>query len=48
LKRAPLTVDADDVIRESRLPAALVLGILLELELAGRVVRSAQQKVSLS
>ncbi|MDO8354447.1 MAG: hypothetical protein Q7T14_13385 [Aestuariivirga sp.] len=45
---SPTPVDVDDVIRESGLPAALVLGILLEFELAGRVVRSAQQKVSLT
>jgi DNA processing protein len=45
---SPTPVDVDDVIRESGLPAALVLGILLEFELAGRVARSAQQKVSLS
>jgi DNA processing protein len=41
------SVDVDDVIRESRLPAAMVLGILLEFELAGKIARSAQQKVSL-
>ena len=45
---SPTPIDVDDVIRESGLPAALVLGILLEFELAGRIVRAAQQKVSLS
>ena len=45
---SPTPVDVNDVIRESGLPAAMVLGILLELELAGKVVRSVQQKVSLS
>ncbi len=45
---SPTPIDIDDVIRESGLPAALVLGILLELELAGKVARSAQQKVSLA
>jgi DNA processing protein len=45
---SPTPIDVDDVIRESRLPAALVLGILLEFELAGKVVRSTQQKVSLA
>jgi DNA processing protein len=40
-------VDVDDVIRESRLPAAVILGILLEFELAAKVARSVQQKVSL-
>ena len=38
--------DVDDVIRESKLPAASVLGILLEFEVAGKITRSAQQKVS--
>jgi DNA processing protein len=41
-------VDIDDVIRESRLPVASVLAILLELELAGKALRSARQKVSLA
>ena len=45
---SPTPVDVDDVIRESGYPVALVLGILLELELAGKVVRSAKQKVSLA
>ncbi len=40
--------DIDDIIRESKLPAALVLGILLELEIAGKATRSAQQKASLA
>ncbi len=43
---SPTPVDVDDIIRESRLSAAVVLGILLEFELAGKVTRSAQQKVS--
>jgi DNA processing protein len=45
---SPSPVDVDDIIRESRLSAAVVLGILLELELAGKVTRSTQQKVSLA
>ena len=45
---SPTPIDVDDIIRESRLSAAVVLGILLELELAGKVTRSAQQKVSLA
>ena len=45
---SPTPADVDDVIRESRLPTAIVLGILLELELAGRATRSAQQKISLA
>jgi DNA processing protein len=40
-------IEVDNVIRESKLPTALVLGILLELELAGRAKRSSQQMVSL-
>ena len=44
---SPTPIDVDDVIRESGLPASKVLGILLELELAGKVTRSTQQKVSL-
>jgi DNA processing protein len=45
---SPSPIDVDDIIRESRLSAAIVLGILLELELAGKVTRSTQQKVSLA
>jgi DNA processing protein len=45
---SPTAIDVDDIIRESRLLAAVVLGILLELELAGKVTRSTQQKVSLA
>ncbi len=46
ISHAPTEVD--DIIRESKLPTAMVLGILLELELAGRVVRSARQTISLA
>lgn len=45
---SPSPIDVDDIIRESRLPAAMVLGILLEFELAGKVARSSQQKISLA
>ena len=45
---SPTPVDVDDIVRESALPAAAVRGILLELELAGRVSRSAQQKISVT
>jgi DNA processing protein len=45
---SPTPIDVDDIIRESELPAAMVLGILLEFELAGKVSRSSQQKVSLT
>ena len=44
---SPTPVDIDDVIRESGLPASVVLGILLELELAERVSRSSQQKINI-
>ena len=46
ISHAPTEVD--DIIRESKLPTAMVLGILLELELAGRVVRSARQTITLA
>jgi DNA processing protein len=45
---SPTPIDVDDIIRESRLSTAVVLGILLEFELAGKVTRSTQQKVSLA
>lgn len=45
---SPSPTDIDDIIRESKLPAALVLGILLEFELAGKATRSAQQQVNLA
>ena len=45
---SPTPIDVDDIIRESRLSAAVVLGILLELELAGKVTRTTQQRVSLA
>ena len=44
---SPAPTDIDDLIRESRLPAQLVVGILLELELAGKLVRHGRQLVSL-
>jgi DNA processing protein len=40
-------IEVDDVIRESKLSAPVVLGILLELELGGRAARSARQMVYL-
>lgn len=43
---SPVPVDVDDLIRESHLPAAIVSGILLELEIAGRVTRHSQGKIS--
>jgi DNA processing protein len=43
----PSPVSIDELIRESGAPAALVLTILLELELAGRIERQAGHKVAL-
>lgn len=45
---SPTPIAIDDIIRESGLSAAAVTAILLELELAGRVNRSARQTVSLA
>lgn len=45
---SPAPTDIDDLIRESGAPAQLVLGLLLELELAGRLVRHGRQLVSLT
>ena len=43
----PAPTDIDDLIRESGVPAQMVLGVLLELELAGKLVRHGRQLVSL-
>ena len=45
---SPTPVDADDLIRESGLPAAIVSGLILELEMAGRLVRYPHGQVSLA
>ena len=45
---SPSPVDTDDLIRESRLAPAAVTGLLLELELAGKVTRHPQGMVSLA
>jgi DNA processing protein len=45
---SPSPSDIDDIIAESRIGASIVLGVLLELELAGKVVRHGQQRVSLA
>lgn len=45
---SPTPVDADDLIRESGLDAANVAGLLLELELAGRIARHPSGTVSLA
>jgi DNA processing protein len=42
----PAPVSIDDLIRESGAPAALVLTVLLELDLAGRLQRHGAQSVS--
>lgn len=43
----PVAVRIDDLIRDVELPAAIVLAALLELELAGKAVRSPGQNVAL-
>jgi len=45
---SPSPVDVDDLIRECRLPPAAVIAVLLELELAGRIIRHPADKVSLA
>ena len=45
---SPSPVEIDDLIRESGAPAQAVIGVLLELELAGKISRHAGQRVSLS
>ena len=45
---SPAPTDIDDLIRESGAPAQLVLGFLLELELAGKLTRHGRQLVSLT
>lgn len=44
---SPAPTEIDDLIRESGVPAQLVLGLLLELELAGKLTRHGRQLVSL-
>ncbi len=44
---SPSPIGIDDIIRECKLPAAIVLGILLELEVAGKVARDSQHRVGL-
>lgn len=43
---SPAPTDIDDLIRESGIPAQVVLGVLMELELAGKLVRHGRQLVS--
>ena len=43
---SPSPIDADDLIRESGLPAAIVAGLILELEMAGRLTRHPRGQVS--
>jgi DNA processing protein len=45
---SPSPSDIDDIIAESRIAASIVLGVLLELELAGKVIRHGRQRVSLA
>ena len=44
---SPTETHVDDLIRESRLPAEAVSALILELELAGRVMRTTGGRVSL-
>ncbi len=44
----PVPVAIDELIRQSRLPPAVVLTVLLELELAGRLDRHAGGRASLT
>ena len=46
-KLGPTPIEIDELIRQTGLTPALVLTILLELELAGRLDRQAGHKVSL-
>jgi DNA processing protein len=45
---SPTAIEIDDIIRESAMSAEKVMGVLLELEIAGRVTRHAGGRVSLS
>jgi DNA processing protein len=45
---SPTPVEIDDLIRESHMPAAVVTSVLLELEIAGRVARHPQGRVSVT
>lgn len=45
---SPTETHVDDLIRESRLPAEIVTALLLELELAGRVIRAKGGRVALA
>lgn len=44
---SPTPCQIDEIIRESQMPVGAVLAVILELELAGRAVRSAGNQVSL-
>lgn len=43
---SPTPIEVDDLIRESGLPPRTVIGLLLELELAGRLIRHSGGRVS--
>jgi DNA processing protein len=47
-KLGPTPVEVDELIRQSGLTPEIVLTILLELELAGRLDRHSGNKVSLA
>jgi DNA processing protein len=44
----PAPVEIDDLIRESGLKASLVMAILLELEIAGLIIRQQRNRISLA
>lgn len=43
---SPTPIDTDDLIRESGLPAAIISGLVLELELAGKITRHPRGLIS--
>lgn len=45
---APSPIEADELVRQTGAPVAVVLAVLLELELAGRITRHSGNKVSLT
>ncbi|HWA29984.1 MAG TPA: DNA-processing protein DprA [Rhizomicrobium sp.] len=45
---APSPIDVDELVRQTGAPVAAVLAVLLELELAGRIMRHPGNKVSLA
>lgn len=45
---SPVAIQLDDIARETQIPAALLQSLVLELEIAGKVQRSAGGKVALA